>query len=231
MFEMRQPASRYRFGLLVLILLAIVVLSGVSDRGWIRFVAAILNVAALGVGFANTRARERLWALTLALVAGAAGVYLVGSFHVGHLGTAIGATIQVILLSALMLAVLRILLADSSVTNQTMLGAIAVYLLLGQVFAWAFMALPGYLDGTVLTPAQQGEIPIYYSYVVLTTLGFGDIQPVGALAQRMTVVEALLGQLYLAILISRLVSLYSRNERTSERANASRDEAIGNEPD
>jgi len=58
-------------------------------------------------------------------------------------------------------------------------------------------------------PPSRGEIPTYYSYVVLTTLGCGDVQPVGVLAERITVVDSLIGRLFLAVLMSRLVSLYT----------------------
>jgi hypothetical protein len=62
----------------------------------------------------------------------------------------------------------------------------------------------------VLDQEAVGKVPVYYSYVVLTTLGFGDITPNGAVAERVTVLEALLGQVFLVVLIARLVSTYER---------------------
>ncbi len=208
---MNNKDDRSRFGLLVLLLIASLVLSGFSNGAGVRLGVAGLNLAAVTVGFIGTRSKMRLWTLAGLLIVGILGTALVASFAFDSVGVALGATIQVLVLGTLAVAILARLLEHPRVTNQTMLGAVAAYLLLGQVFAWAYMALPGYVDETVLAPAQQGEVPIYYSYVVLTTLGFGDIQPVGALAQRITVLEALLGQLYLAILLSRLASLYSRD--------------------
>jgi hypothetical protein len=54
---------------------------------------------------------------------------------------------------------------------------------------------------------------LYYSFVTLTTLGYGDITPVSELAQMMAVAEAVIGQLYIAIFIARLVALYVASDR------------------
>jgi hypothetical protein len=203
--------SQDHFGLLVLLLIGVIFVTGLSDKGWVRVAAATLNLAALGAGFVHIQSYRRLSMIAVP-IGGVIGAVLVASYSVTHAATAIGATLQVIVLGVLTLAVTSTVLQHPRVTNQTLLGATSAYLLLGQVFAWIYMALPGYADESVLDPTQQGEIPIYYSYVVLTTLGFGDIEPVGALAQRVTVFEALLGQLFLAILLARLVSLYARND-------------------
>ena len=113
-------------------------------------------------------------------------------------------------LSVMTLAVLGRVIAHRDVTNQTLLGAVAAYFLIGQLFAWLYMALPDYAEGAVLAPTVTDEIPMYYSYVVLTTLGFGDVVPLGELAERVTVIEALIGQMFLAVLVARLVAMYAR---------------------
>jgi hypothetical protein len=95
-------------------------------------------------------------------------------------------------------------------------GAIAVYLLLGilwgDFYILIYLLRPGsfYFD-----PATQcGEPPIseliYFSFTTLTTLGLGDIVPVHPLARSMSALEALVGQLYPAVLLARLVTLYQR---------------------
>ena len=54
-------------------------------------------------------------------------------------------------------------------------------------------------------------ILIYYSFVTLTTMGYGDISPVHAVARSLTILEALTGQLYLAITLARLVALHMKS--------------------
>jgi voltage-gated potassium channel len=95
--------------------------------------------------------------------------------------------------------------------------ALCTYVLLGQLWVLFYGPLVA-LDphsfsfGSELTPAGQRYALAYFSYVTLTTLGYGDIQPVSALARGLAVVEALTGVLFLAVLISRLVGSY-RSQR------------------
>jgi len=95
------------------------------------------------------------------------------------------------------------------VTHHRIQGAIAVYLLLGLAWAAAYELIDlthqGAFTGT-FGGAKVGTSWLYYSFVTLTTLGYGDIVPVHPFARSMAVMEALVGQLFPAILIARLVS-------------------------
>ena len=55
--------------------------------------------------------------------------------------------------------------------------------------------------------AERSITALYYSFVTLTTLGYGDITPVSASARMLSVVEAIIGQLYIAVLVARMVGL------------------------
>jgi hypothetical protein len=95
-------------------------------------------------------------------------------------------------------------------------GAVAVYLLLGilwgEFYVMAYLLDPSsfYFDPST----QRGEPPIseliYFSFSTLTTLGLGDVVPVGPVTRSMVTLEALIGQLYPAVLLARLVTLYER---------------------
>lgn len=99
------------------------------------------------------------------------------------------------------------------VSLHRILGAIAAYLLIGLVFVQAYRLIAHWLPGAFLVrgePADYGTVvPLlrYYSFVALTTLGFGDITPVHPIARSVTVLETLIGVLYPAVLIGRLISL------------------------
>jgi hypothetical protein len=130
----------------------------------------------------------------------------------------------IIFLALTVIVVLRQVLTTTRVTNDTISGAVCGYLLLGLVFAFMYalvgLAYPGsfLFDGKIAVPDgsrlfYQHEISnlIYYSFVTLATLGYGDIAPVSAPARMIAVLEAISGQFYVAILIARLVSIrYSR---------------------
>ena len=89
-------------------------------------------------------------------------------------------------------------------------GAIVLYLLIGLIAAFAYSALYGINPGAFSKlPSGEGGIRdwLYFSFVTLTTLGYGDITPIGPTARAIAMLEALVGQLYPAIIIARFVSL------------------------
>jgi 4-amino-4-deoxy-L-arabinose transferase-like glycosyltransferase len=97
------------------------------------------------------------------------------------------------------------------VTFHRILGAVAVYLLLGLTWASAYAFVdhlhPDAFAGT-LGDTFIPETWIYYSFVTLTTMGYGDITPVHPAARSLAIAEAVTGQLYIAITLARMVSLY-----------------------
>lgn len=93
-------------------------------------------------------------------------------------------------------------------------GAVVLYLLLGVIWAMAYaMAdrlVPQAFAGRLETGTSLGNWT-YFSFVTLTTLGYGDITPVAHIVRSLATLEALIGQLYPAIIIARLVSLQGSN--------------------
>lgn len=101
-----------------------------------------------------------------------------------------------------------------TVNIYRILGAVAVYLVIGLLWANAYLLL--YLinpEAIRFTPGSQRFEPpisemVYYSFVTLTTVGYGDIVPVHPFARSLANLEGLVGQLYPAILLARLVTQY-----------------------
>ncbi|MEJ2721434.1 MAG: ion channel, partial [bacterium] len=118
------------------------------------------------------------------------------------------------------LAVLTFILTAEKVTSDILYGAVCVYLMMGMTWMIAYyhmeQAHPGsFLIGGGADPARIHQISdlLYYSFVTLTTLGYGDILPLTSQARSLAFLEATSGALYLAILIARLVSLYTTAEK------------------
>ena len=91
--------------------------------------------------------------------------------------------------------------------------AMCTYVLLGQLWVLFYVPVVSLDPEAIVFPGPLTDIGVrnaltYFSYVTLTTLGYGDIQPVSPLARGLAVVEALTGVLFLAVLISRLVGTY-----------------------
>jgi polyferredoxin len=96
------------------------------------------------------------------------------------------------------------------VNHDVIWAAVNVYLLLGLVWSYGyeFLELANPQSFTGPDPNLNRDDFFYFSYVTLATLGYGDIVPATRPARAMAIFEALTGQLYLAILIARLVGAY-----------------------
>lgn len=110
-----------------------------------------------------------------------------------------------------LLAVLTLIqvFRDGPITAHRIMGAIAAYLLLGVTWSISYR----FVDHLIPNAFQYANAPthwlsnLYFSFVTLTTVGYGDVAPIAPAARSLAITEALVGQLYPAILIARLVSL------------------------
>lgn len=107
-----------------------------------------------------------------------------------------------------------IVLRSHTVTLEVLLGAINVYLMIGVVFAFVYALIEHLQPGSFTGLGELVNIPdrmlyyLYFSYITMSTLGYGDISPLTPYGMTASYFEAILGQLYLAILMARLVAIY-----------------------
>jgi Ion channel len=166
-----------------------------------------LLVAGAVTATESLRLRFALAALVMAtlLVRWASAVSPSGALAIGREAS----TLAMLLLFAMVVAARSY--RPGPVTHHRIQGAIAVLLLLGLVWANAYELLhlihPDAFSGAV------GNAPgaltwIYYSFVTLTTMGYGDITPVHPIARSLAISEAVSGQLYIAVTLARLMALH-----------------------
>lgn len=106
--------------------------------------------------------------------------------------------------------ILGYLFRENKITGDMIMGAICVYLLMGLIWAFVFSTMEILQPGSFnMAQGRVGQSAFaYYSYVTLTTLGYGDITPISTPARSLALLEAIAGQLYIAILIARLVGIH-----------------------
>jgi hypothetical protein len=129
----------------------------------------------------------------------------------------LGATSAMLALSVVSVVVIRIVFAGGSMTGHRVRGAVVLYLNICLFFAGCYRLI------AELSPGAFGGLPerfaiarslsglVYFSLATITTVGYGDIVPVHPIARSLAGLEAVLGQLYPAIILARIVTLYSES--------------------
>ncbi len=122
---------------------------------------------------------------------------------------------------SVIVALFRLVFGSPRVTVQVLYAAVSIYLLLGACFVPLYGTLEFFVPGSFVDTLYPDagvawQQLIYFSYVSLTTLGFGDILPASSWARSLVSLEAVIGVLYLAILMARLVGLYGQTWLSSE---------------
>ena len=141
----------------------------------------------------------------------------------------IGALSSCLFLAVTVFALVSRLFTVRTVTVEIISAAICAYLLTGIAWAYGFAVLELHTPGAFSAPLFQRGVGqtapllaslhtfLYYSFVCLTTTGFGDISPVSEGARSLSVMEAVFGQLFMAILIARLVGMQVAQSMTDEK--------------
>lgn len=196
--------------LLLLALLLQIVVSPQFGRSWVNLAFQVAIIIAAAAIAADSRRHLRQ---VLALAIPATVLVVVGDLSRHDLIDWAGYLVTV----ALYLHVIRLMLGKifgvKVVTLDVIALAICTYVLLGAI--WVLFYLPllaidpaAFAFASPVTDQGATYAMTYFSYVTLTTLGYGDIMPVSPLARSLAAIEALTGVLFLAVLISRLVGSY-----------------------
>ncbi len=112
--------------------------------------------------------------------------------------------------------ILRSVITTAKVTIDTLYGAIAAYVLLGISWGNIYFLIETFWPSSFTSPIMPGtqiDGPnfIFFSFVTLTTIGYGDIVPASAISKSFVILEAVTGIMYPAVMIARLIALHSAN--------------------
>lgn len=207
--------------LLVLVAMDYIVLSvGLTNGAPIILSTVFVGITAL-LAFHTSHVRGHLLAAVqvgaiLAFVAS-----IVATVTGGDPAKGVVFVISALLILTSPVVILSRILRHPQVTAETLLGAVSVYILLGLVFSYSDYAVQ--LVGGSSFFAQSGthDAPdfVYYSYITMTTVGYGDLTPAVGFPRTMAVIEALTGQIFLVVLVARLVSMYQPKTRGARLRN------------
>ncbi len=213
----------HRFLLLFLFLLAtLIVYPYAETRGFGFYAFRVLTGAIIGLSVFAVSVRRGLAVVAILLAIPAAVEHVLrpnlasGFFPLLNLTLSFGFDVWILV------AIFRRVFANARINSETIFGALVIYLLNGIIFASVYGLLATLQPhACVMPPGVNTHIVpsrfdfIYYSFGMMTQLGAAGITAVTDQARSISVLEAILGQLYVAVLISRLVGAYRFNPSTA----------------
>ena len=181
-----------------------------------------INLLAAVVPIGGRKTRRVLLTFLVVVLAGRVGTAWLDQATLVPMNLALW-TVVALLAAA---SALRFALGARVVDREHLYAALSAYLLAGVFFGVFYWVLEHTWSGSFAVPGEGVQsnfsltVAIYYSFVTLATLGYGDIVPRSEVARGLAIMEAVAGQLYLAVMIARLVSLYVAGEGKGNQRDA-----------
>ena len=204
------PDAHSRFGLLLLVLIASYLLSAFTLSKIAQSIELVLFLAALLLALRTSHLTYRWRVVLVVITVTGTLVAAAGQLSGTDAGIGLAALWRALMLLLAALIIVRRVLARPTVTIQRIYGAISAYLIIGLMFAAIYSAIshlsgaPFFVNGeTANTQTFQ-----YFSFTTLTTLGYGDFTAAGSGGRAIAVMEAVVGQVFLATLVARLVAAF-----------------------
>jgi voltage-gated potassium channel Kch len=195
----------YRF-VLLLILVTFVFIMAAPEEKWALSVTELLLCAMLIVAVWTSGLG---WSVLRTLLVSAVGVAAAVVAEAIRGDTTAGAVwlLAFVLAAVIMVVIARGVIDQGEANTQSIVGAICVYLLLGMLFSFAYGSAAKLGSGFFFAQGTDGTaaIRLYFSYVTMATVGYGDYTVAGDFGRTLAVLEGLLGQLYLVTVIALLV--------------------------
>ena len=218
---MKQPLKRrfHRFSavqLLIALGLFFVFAPFVEEIKGGALITGILLSLVLLSGVVAVAARKRIFFIALVLLTPAIVFRWINYFWPHMVHPAVFLTAGLVLIGFVVANLLRFVMRAPSVNANVLCASISAYLMLGLMWTIAYWLVDQLTPGGAFsfntnagTHSMNWNTGFYFSFITLSTVGYGDITPVSKVARMLAAMEAMTGLLYVAVLIARLVSLYS----------------------
>jgi Ion channel len=112
-------------------------------------------------------------------------------------------------------SIVRDLVTRPAIDRETLLGAVAAYVLIGMFFAFAYKAAGEFGSVPFFGTDGPGSLSqdLFFSFVTMTTVGYGNLVPAANPGQSLAVVEALIGQLFLVVAVGKIINSFTPQRR------------------
>jgi hypothetical protein len=205
------------YGFVLLLVMVTYIVSVSVTETWAGSIVLTVQLATVWFTLRTSQARpvvRRIADIVLCLAAFAAIV----SFFVHQSGHERGGIFVICSLLYLIapFSIVRHLILRRDIDIETLLGAVSAYLLIGMFFAFAYQAAGEIGSVPFFGAAGHGSLSqdLFFSFVTMTTVGYGNLVPAANPGQTLAVLEALIGQLFLVVAVGKIISSYRpRRER------------------
>jgi hypothetical protein len=202
--------SRRYLLVLLLIVTSFMFTAAAPDAGWARGALLLIESATLAVALWTSRAGGL--AARLLLVGVAAVLAAVQVETTDRTLTSAASVLAGLFVVATISVIARGVIGERQVNQQAVIGAVCIFVLLGMLFTFVYSVVAVYGAGPFFVQDTDGNAAVrqYFSFVTLTTVGYGDYAPASDLGRTLSNTEALLGQLYLVTIVAVLVGRMTR---------------------
>jgi hypothetical protein len=202
----QRRASRHYALVLALVVTAVLFMSFAPDGAWARGVLLLLMSFTLATALWRSRAvgsDARIGFVVAAMI-----IAVLQVVEGGGALTAIASGLNAAFAISTIVVIGRGVVTADGVTFQSVIAAICIYLLVGITFTFLYGAAAQIGNGPFFTSGTDGTISIrlYFSFITLTTVGYGDYAAAGSVGHTLSFTEALMGQLYLVTVVALLVA-------------------------
>ena len=214
----------YRFGgVFILLLLTFVFLASAPPTGrWVPLVGLILMGTTLLAALLAARSGKVAFYATLIVLLGGLATVIFTIFGGYASEEAIAYGISALLVLAAPVAIVRGVVQRGVIDARTILAALSIYVLAGMLWAFIELTIQAVISQPYFAQVAKGSTSdfLYFSFVTLTTVGYGDLTAVGGLERALAVLEAMFGQIYLVTVVAVLITNLNSSRRLGKGPDA-----------
>jgi len=202
-----------RFLFLIIFIVALIVLVPfIEDFSGLRiFMELFFSIIFIATIYAISQKIHHIIIAAILLIPALLAVWI-PDIPANNILLTIGYICGLIVFAFAVISILKYIFTKETVTRQTISAAVSVYLLIALMWTFIYRLIENLYPGSFAVAhdkLQEAEnIYLYFSLVTITTLGYGDITPIGPQAVALSVLEAITGQIYLVVVVAWLVGMY-----------------------